>query len=227
MKIWMANKHTPAWFLVSLLTATSLPALTLDSALSRYSNIISRNTFGLKPPEPVRVVEPPKPLPKVVLSGITTILHDKRVLLKVLPVAAKPGEQAKELYLVLAQGQREADIEIREINEMGGSVSIINSGTPMTLTFDQDGAKLPPGAPPGAPPFGAPPGGHAMPAMAGAPTNAPVHFAAGYPPPRMPTPRIREALGRAAASGSAPAIEDVGAPALPPGGVIDHNPPAQ
>jgi len=78
-----------------------------DSPGNPYQGIIDRNVFGLKPPPPPPDPESTKPPPpKVFLTGITTILGNRRALLKMTP-PAKPGEPAKEQSFTLGEGQRE------------------------------------------------------------------------------------------------------------------------
>ena len=137
------------------IAALSPSANVLGAAASAdyYQQIPARNLFGLH--EPVQVTKDPPPiaLPKIVLSGITT-MGRKLVFLKVQPVQG-PGQQTKgEESLMLTEGQREGDIEILEINENAGTVRLKNSGTEMTIGFDKDAtkmAKTPPSAQPGAP----------------------------------------------------------------------------
>ncbi|HVV73797.1 MAG TPA: hypothetical protein VHI52_20200 [Verrucomicrobiae bacterium] len=112
-----------------------------------YQTIPDRNLFGLRAPPPATNEPPPPQLTKILLTGITTILGDKRALMKTLLPPGKPGEQAKEQSLILSEGQREGEIEVLAIDETAGSVKVNNSGTVMTLTFEKDGAKLPGGPP--------------------------------------------------------------------------------
>ena len=62
------------------------------------------------------------------LVGITTILQEKRALLKV-EFPAQPSEPAKELSCIVAVGQRVGPIEILAIDETAGTVRVNNSGT--------------------------------------------------------------------------------------------------
>ena len=73
--------------------------------------------------------------------GITTILGDKRVLLRV-KFPAQPPEPAREASCILTVGQREGPIEVLKIDEIAGSVEINNSGAVMVLTLARDGPKL-------------------------------------------------------------------------------------
>jgi hypothetical protein len=132
----------------SFVLAANSWAIVPDSSLSHYGAIPERNVFGLRPPSALPLLtNSSAPLPKIILTGITTILGDKRVLMKVLPAAMKPSDAAKELSLILAEGQREGEIEVLQIDERVGSVRVNNSGTVVTLTFEKDGAKLPASAP--------------------------------------------------------------------------------
>jgi hypothetical protein len=138
------------------------------AATRDYSLIPERNLFGLH--EQVVVVPPPKeePLPKIVLNGVAT-LGRKLAFLKV-QFPPKPGEQQTpqqqgEQSLILSEGQREAGIEVLEINEKTGTIRIrvSNSEKEMTIAFDRDAgkvAKTPPAAQPGAPDLAG--GGRAM-----------------------------------------------------------------
>jgi hypothetical protein len=112
-----------------------------------YQSIVDRNVFALKPPPP-----PPdpallnKPPPgKITLTGITTILGNKRALLKV-AVPAKPPQPAKDDSYILAEGQRDGTVEILAIDEKAGSVKVNNAGDIVVLTFEKDGAKPNPAA---------------------------------------------------------------------------------
>ncbi len=142
-------------------TARATP-VSPDPATTPYQTIVDRNVFALKPPPPPPSAEEAKPPPvKITLTGITTIVG-KRALMKSPAPPGKPGEPAKpELSYILAEGQREGDVEVLEIDDKSGNVKINNAGVVVTLNIDKDGPKLPttglpPGVPP--PPMGAMPG---------------------------------------------------------------------
>ena len=121
-----------------------------------YSGIVVRNVFNLKPPPaPEDNLPPPQAPPKILLTGITDILGNKRALLKV-QVPAAPGKPASEESFILAEGQRDGDIEVLSVDEQNSTVKVNNHGVVQELNFDKDGVKLataphPPGmvAPPG------------------------------------------------------------------------------
>jgi len=127
-----------------MMLCTSAGAVTAESSANPYQVIVDRNVFGLKPPTPVEVVEPPKaPPPKIMLTGITTF-GGKRALMKTI-LPAKPGDQAKEQFLTLKEGQREGEIEVLEIDEKASTVKVNDYGTIITITFEKETPK--PGAP--------------------------------------------------------------------------------
>src|ERR1041385_247409 len=94
-------------------------AVTSDQPANPYQSIVDRNVFALKPPPPPPDPEASKPPPvKITLTGITTILGNKRALMKTPPPPGKPGEPAKqEMSYILTVGQREGDIEVLDIDE--------------------------------------------------------------------------------------------------------------
>jgi hypothetical protein len=73
--------------------------------------------------------------------------------------------------MMLAEGQAQNDVEVKQIDEKAGIVKLVNHGEAQTLDFDHDGAK-PSGPPPGSPPN-----------------------ATGFPPPAMPPPNVMPAPG--------------------------------
>ena len=146
---------------------SEVQAIVPEATKDQYQTIPERNAFALRPPPSQALpTNTPTALPKITLTGITTILDNKRALMKVAPANAKQVDPTKELSLILTEGQREGDIEVLQIDEKAGSVKVNNSGTVMVLTFEKDGAKLPatatpPGTPGGLPVPTALPGGQA------------------------------------------------------------------
>lgn len=150
-----------------------------------YGTIPARNVFGLvPPPAPPSPESLRPPLPKITITGVTTILGNKRVLLKLPPGAAKPGEAAKaEQSFILSEGQREGDIEVVSIDEVAGSVNLIYGGTPTTLTLEKDGPKAPVagGTPPTINPF--------LMGRPAVPTPVPAPVPTGVYPSAIPAPQ--------------------------------------
>jgi hypothetical protein len=135
-----------------------------SSGSSPYQGIVERNVFGLKPPPPPPDPEANKPPPpKIYLQGIMTFGGTTRALLKV-QVPPKPPDPAKEVPLILAEGQRDGDVEVLEINDTHGSefVKVNDFGTITNLNFENNGIKTAGAAAPGGqsgPPKGGPPPG--------------------------------------------------------------------
>jgi hypothetical protein len=197
--------------------ALCLPARAVTSdapAGSPYQGIVERNVFGLKPPPPPPDPEANKPPPpKITLQGITTFGGVKRALLKAqMPV--KPGEQHKgeppkgEESFILAEGQREGDIEVLEINDKPGSefVKVNDFGTITNLNFENNGIKTAAASGPG--PTPAPAG------VAPNPGASPFPQGGGgkpYSPTRpMRTPGPPGAAASSASYGGAPAATSFG-----------------
>lgn len=78
-----------------VLVGAAINPVDLAFAGNPYSGILQRNAFGLRPPSPVLKETPHAPLPKVHLTGITTILKGKRALLKV-EFPGKPSERRRK-----------------------------------------------------------------------------------------------------------------------------------
>jgi hypothetical protein len=142
-----------------------------DSSARHYEEIPKRNIFGLKAPEPAQTPPQEPALSKLVLAGTCSVVDPPRALIDELPPPGAGPAAGKKRSLILAAGERDGNVEVLEINERAGSVTVRNSGTLMVLTFDKDGAKLPSTPTP-------------TPAVAGIPTNT----AAVLPPLGMSMP---------------------------------------
>lgn len=107
-----------------------------------YHRIVDRNAFCLSPPASSKNVHPATSViarPRVALRGITTILEGKLAFL-MMP-ASKPG--GFQECLQLTEGQAQNKIQVKEIDEKGGIVKIINNGEAQTLDFRNDGDESP------------------------------------------------------------------------------------
>jgi hypothetical protein len=111
-----------------------------------YQSIVERNVFGLKEPPPPAPTEPVKPPPpKITLTGIIT-MGGKRALLSTPPVPARTAAEARAQYFTLAEGQRDGELEVLEINERARTVKVSYGGTVETLDFNENGVKPAPAA---------------------------------------------------------------------------------
>lgn len=161
------------WMPVMLaLTATAGRASIAETNGNPYQVIVERNAFGLKPPPPPPVVTN-KP-PEVHNIKFTGISHDgagkKAYLMSTDP--PKAGQPAVVEYYCLGEGQKQGEIEVKQIDETAETVTILNGIELLTLNFKDHGnaASAPPAQPglPGIvlPPGTPPPGTPATPAMA-------------------------------------------------------------
>jgi hypothetical protein len=103
-----------------------------------YKHIPVRNVFGLKPPvPPVQLIPQPLPTAKVNLTGVTTLLGQRRAILVITP----PGKPAESK--LIKEGDREGDLEVLSINELTGTVRIRNHNQETELSFADNSMKPP------------------------------------------------------------------------------------
>jgi hypothetical protein len=112
------------------------------TAANPYHRIIERNLFGLRPRGSASSQIPRAPLPKITLTGITTLFKGKRALLKV-QLATRPAQALKEQSLILAEGQQEGSIEVLEINEKTAWVKLKTFDTITNITFEKNVSSVP------------------------------------------------------------------------------------
>lgn len=101
-----------------------------------YHLISGRNVFDLH--EPKEVIPPTSTvaLPKVYLTGITTLLGRKQAYF-VVQLPAVPGKPpGSDKYFTLAEGQRLEMLEVLQIDPKAKLVTINNSGNVSTITFE-------------------------------------------------------------------------------------------
>jgi hypothetical protein len=142
-------------FIRRLLSAPGLSGVVLLWALMSvgqtspshpYAEIAARNVFGLRPPLSAPAQRPAAPLPKILLTGITTILGDKRALLKVtFPVQAR--QPAKEKLYILPEGHGEGSIKVLKVDVKSECVKVDNGGTIMEIALEQPIPTKPPATP--------------------------------------------------------------------------------
>gem|GEM_PF-3372601 len=143
MKRTLTRLERAAFFLlVVLISIANANALTADKADGPYDAIVARNVFRLQPP-PSHIenfqpndVNPP---PKVVLTGITSILGKDIAFITI--AATKPGTTSESV--MLAEGQILNEIQVRSIDSKAGIVQIVNNGEFQTLDFDHNAARSP------------------------------------------------------------------------------------
>jgi len=101
-----------------------------------YSVISDRNVFHLNPPPlPPQIEEAaPKEVRKLILTGLMKKHNAERDAVEVF--LAIPPKDAKEtmIYLTLAPGEKEHDVELVKVRFDKEEVDVINAGTPETLS---------------------------------------------------------------------------------------------
>jgi hypothetical protein len=124
-----------------------------------YTPIVARNMFALVPIPPAVTNDPSinsDPPPKITANGIMTIFGRDQALFKV-ATKAKTGQPAKDDTYVLAEGERQDDIEVVKIDHLNGLITFNNHGTvqELPLVVAKDGAgPAGPAAGPGGPRVG-------------------------------------------------------------------------
>lgn len=133
-----------AWFCVwaRSVAAILLCANAAWAQTNPFEPILTRNVFGLVPVPPL-AKQPDPPLPKITLTGITTVTGVARALLKMPPVPGTAGP-AGERFFNLRLGERDGDLEVLEINEKSGTVVVAYTGRMLTLGFEPEKASSAP-----------------------------------------------------------------------------------
>src|ERR1051326_5225981 len=140
----MEGSKLAGYAIAALSISIGFPAGASEQPRGPYQGIVDRNAFGLKSPPIVNAQPPtnlPTPAPKVFLTGITTILGRPQALFKV-QVPARPGQPATEQSYILTEGQKEGELEVLKIDDIGGTVEVNNYGTTTTLDINRDSPKL-------------------------------------------------------------------------------------
>src|SRR5271163_2541148 len=101
-----------------------------------YSVISDRNVFHLNPPPPPPAKDeaPPVEARKLILTGLMKKHNAERDAVVVF--LAIPPKDAKDsmIYLTLAPGEKEHDVELVKVRFDKEEVDVINAGTPETLS---------------------------------------------------------------------------------------------
>jgi hypothetical protein len=139
---------------VTQLLATSLfvicaaSVVRADTRSNPYAPIVARNPFGIKDPPPAPVEQPPPTaplnLPKVILTGITTMLGPKpQALFEV--TQQEQGKAAIVTKPIIREGEKDGEIEVLSIDMAKSMVRIRNGPVETNITFEI--AKATPGGP--------------------------------------------------------------------------------
>ncbi len=101
-----------------------------------YAGIVARNMFGLvpiPPPDPTAGLPPPDPPPKITPTGIMTIFGRDQALFTAVSDKPKQGQDKKDASYVLAEGERQDDIEVIKINHESDIITFNNHGVVQEL----------------------------------------------------------------------------------------------
>lgn len=126
-----------------------------DARENPYQRIVEVNSFRLlpkpPPPPPPDLSPPPTPPSTIMLTGISTLNGTPKVLLEITDPTTKKVYRPSPLTAgekpSAVAGEAQMNVEIVSIDPDKGSVTIRNSGSEMTLTFEKNGIK-PAGAAP-------------------------------------------------------------------------------
>ncbi len=126
----------------SVLCAT-VSAVGASSPADAYARIAQRNLFMLRqPPSPALPPKTKPALPKIFLTGITTILGRRQALLKIPAHSPTSGEKpSSDQFFLLGEGQRQGELSVLRIHEKAGSVEVRYGSGVLKLTFEANGVK--------------------------------------------------------------------------------------
>ena len=189
------SKKQLVFGLGGLLLATAARGDVNPPGDNSYHVVVERNPFGLNPPKAVLppTNAPPPVKVDVKFSGIYSKGTRKEAFLVIPPTPGKLDKSPQ--YLTMRENETQGDIQVLEIDDKENTVKIVNAGTPVVLTFKENGFTTPTAAAmPGNPlmPRGVPGGVLPTPGIVPALTTpAPGIRTAGVTPTGMP---VNEAL---------------------------------
>jgi len=171
----------------ALLAGPGLAAAPTEEGANPYTVISERNVFHLNPiPPPPEPEKPKVDLPVIKLSGFFKVGSQTRALFSSEPKKKEEGRT----YYNLAQGEKDGILEVVKIDAENGTVDILNSGTPVTLSLKDDSLAPAPAVAAGAKPptNSAPPGPFAgqAPPTPGMPARRPFQPGGMSSPPGFP-----------------------------------------
>jgi len=121
----------------------------MDTPCERASHpFLGQNPFRLKPPPTSAGPAVPTNAPvklDLKLVGITSDSAGKRAWILIPPSPARLGVAAvtNATYFAIAEGGRQGDVEVLEIDLKGNTVKILNAGVAVTLDFATHGLAAP------------------------------------------------------------------------------------
>jgi hypothetical protein len=115
------------WLAAGLVLSAGARADDVAPADNPYIPIVTRNIFGLNPPDTNALLDVDPP-PKITLKGIMSANGNSRALYTVAGTG-KPGQPSKDQSYILGVGQGQDDVEVVRINDKAGLVTFNNHGT--------------------------------------------------------------------------------------------------
>jgi hypothetical protein len=135
-KVLVTSSHC---VLLLLLVSSAANCDAANPATNPYQVISVRNLFALRPsPPPLQPQPPSKPLPTIFLTGITTILGDKRACLELI-IPPRPHEPGHSQSSLLKEGQRIGPLEVLQIDPKAELVKVSCDGVITMLSFEKNG----------------------------------------------------------------------------------------
>ena len=137
------SKKPLVFGLSGLLLLTAAWADVNPSGHNSYHVIVKRNLFGLRPTATatsLTTTSAPQQV-DVKFTGIFSEGTRKEVLLVIPPPPGKSDKNPQ--YLTMRETETQGDIQVLEINDKENTVKIINAGTPVMLTFKENGFTTP------------------------------------------------------------------------------------
>jgi hypothetical protein len=126
--------------MIGLVTVSALD--TFSAPTAPYVGIALRNAFALQHPQPTDPIPlPPESLPKIVLTGITTVLGRPQVLFTVVAPAHHATPVRASSY-IMTEGQAGDGVEVLHIEVAAGTAIFRNQGTVQSIPL---AAPIPPG----------------------------------------------------------------------------------
>src|ERR1700722_1981025 len=107
-----------------------------DGQNNPYKDISERNPFELNPAAITNSDDVITPPVQITLNGIMTIFGDKRALLKTQPAISSLGATKGKNYM-LAEGQRDGEIELLAVDVTGEKIKVNNHGVIQIISLSK------------------------------------------------------------------------------------------
>ncbi len=123
----MKLRQASIFILIISLSARPAQSAAPESQTNPYHTVVEHNVFGLKP-SPMTTSQTGETPPQIILNGIMTIFGDRRALFKT-PATSTMFGPVKERSYMLAEGQRDGEIELLSVDMKAGAIKVNNHGS--------------------------------------------------------------------------------------------------